>query len=531
MVQTRGRTGRPTLRVRWGRVGVAALLLFVTAWIGAAGVLYFFFKHKHDFAEVTFPGMVALPFRLDEHREEMGRYHVEEGLKAVSDGDLGRAIQMLRVGLLRAPDHLEGRQVLAELFEVVLRRPGPAAEALTTGLPHGGADDADYIRRTLQLLSRYQMDDEVQTIADEYLDRPGNSTELNQLLAFGAARANHFRGNYDRAEQYLRGYNLLSSVEGILTSAQISWDRGQRAAAIGRLEESLTRFGNSEAIFLQLSRYHREEGRIDTARRYAVLRNISSPLSVAPRIELLYIYHATDDEERVQRESRQILQQFRNDEDAILQLANYAADTGNYRLARRTYQLALENEFNLSSFALLLIESHLVAEDYEAAIGFTEELAVERPDWLNTRQAVFSSLRAVASYALGRDDLGQNYLQDFIRAENTRVETFLAVSRRLEQANRPREAQRVLRTAFSRNPNNQSALSELIRIELELGNANELPALLRQLIRMRRPSIDLIARAYRELGSDRFIFAEDRETLLMELSTTLREANATVPGV
>ena len=42
---------------------------------------------------------------------------------------------------------------------------------------------------------------------------------------------------------------------------------------------------------MQLSRYHREIGEIDQARRYAILRNVKDPLSAAPRIELLYIYN------------------------------------------------------------------------------------------------------------------------------------------------------------------------------------------------------------------------------------------------
>ena len=36
---------------------------------------------------------------------------------------------------------------------------------------------------------------------------------------------------------------------------------------------------------MQLSRYHRELGEIEEARRYAILRNVSDPLSAAPRLE------------------------------------------------------------------------------------------------------------------------------------------------------------------------------------------------------------------------------------------------------
>ena len=124
---------------------------------------------------------------------------------------------------------------------------------------------------------------------------------------------------------------------------------------------------------------------------------------------------------------------------------------------------------------------------------------------------------------------GQIYLQNFLTADDVRVQTFLAVARRLENIDRPHEAQRVLSTAYRRNPGNQSALTELIRLEIALGNSNEVPHLLRRLLAMRRPSTTVIAQAYRELGSDRFIFATDRQALLLELSNALRDANVRIP--
>ena len=40
---------------------------------------------------------------------------------------------------------------------------------------------------------------------------------------------------------------------------------------------------------------------------------------------------------------------------------------------------------------------------------------------------------------------------------------------------------------------------------------------------MRRPQIELLAEAYNKLGSDRFIFTPDRQSLLLQLSAILRE--------
>ena len=78
-------------------------------------------------------------------------------------------------------------------------------------------------------------------------------------------------------------------------------------------------------------------------------------------------------------------------------------------------------------------------------------------------------------------------------------------------------------SAYRESINHQKVLSELISVELEIGNTENLNTLLKQLLTMRRPEAKLIAKAYKKLGSDRFIFTPNRENLLMELNAELRE--------
>jgi len=223
-----------------------------------------------------------------------------------------------------------------------------------------------------------------------------------------------------------------------------------------------------------------------------------------------------------------MLKQFRDDENALQALANFAAETGNIDLARRTYEEALENEFAIDAFALLLIEAHLSSQDFNGALYFAEELLKEQPDWLSERWATFNSLRAVASYGVDQPDLGEIYLQDFLNGKNNQAETFSAVARYFSTIDRLPQARRVLLTAYQRNPSNQKILSELIRAELQLGYTENLNRLLPRLLQMRRPQEELLIEAYRKLGSDRFIFTPNREGLLLELSAILRR-NTQVP--
>ena len=524
VVQRKGIDGRMEISVQWGRLIGTFTLLATIGWFALAGALYLHFKYNKEFDQASYAKMLTLlPFGLEAHRVEMGNYHVERGLEEIKEGNYRDALRLLRLGVSRSPANLEGRRTLAEFYEVALKRHDIATNLLLEGMELGGTQDIDYLKQTLRVLLRYQMDEAIQNLADKYLPKEPELTDINRTLAFGAANANYLRGNYDLADDYIIDYNLIESVEGILLSAQISWDRGSKIAAMTKMEYSIEKFPNSEPLLMQLSRYHRELGEIDEARRYAILRNVSDPLSAAPRLELLYIYNKSEDFEREQREAERMLQQFRNDEPALQSLANFAADTGNIDLARRTYEEALENEFGIHSFALLLIEAHMVDEDYQGALDFCEELVKERPDWLNQSWAIFNSLRAVASYGMNRPDLGEIYLQDFVDGKNNQPQTYMAVSRRFTEIDRHQQASKILAVAYKKAPTNQKILSELIRVELYLGNTENLNRLLSRLLQMRRPEMGLLTDAYTKLGSDRFIFTPDRQSLLLQLSAILRE--------
>ena len=87
----------------------------------------------------------------------------------------------------------------------------------------------------------------------------------------------------------------------------------------------------------------------------------------------------------------------------------------------------------------------------------------------------------------------------------------------------------ILTAAYKKSPTNQKVLSELIRVELKLGNTENLNNYLGRLLQMRRPKSDLLLDAYHKLGSDRFIFTPNRESLLLQLSSILRESTKGLP--
>ena len=527
-VQRKGPDGRLSVSIRWFRLLSTLAILLVIGWLLLSAALFYRFKYMKEFDELTFTKTLVMPFRMKEHRKEMGDYHIKKGLAAMQEGEFRDAIRLLMLGVNRSPDNLEGRAQLAEIYEVAYKQPDVAAEELVKGLALGGAEDLKYMQRTLAALLRHQKDDKIQEIADKYLPKTPEINEINQSLAYGAANANYLRGNYDRADDYLSDYGLLNVLEGLLLSANISWDRGNKIAAISKLESALRRYPNSEPLLIQLSRYHRMNGDLDKARQYAILRNVSDPLSPKPRMELLYIYNEMGDESRERRETARMLEQFGDDRQALVTLADFAAQTGNVALARQCYESALENELSIDLFAMLLIASHIRDADFDGALRFSEELLKERPDWLSGQWAVFNSLRSIASYGVNRPDLGEIYLQNFIDESTNSPQTYIDIAASFLRIDRPEQARRVLLASYQDNPNNQRLLSELIRAELQLGHTDNLNRYITKLLQMRRPEVELLATAYNRLGSDRFLFTPDRESLLLRLSAILREKQQSI---
>ncbi len=522
-IQKERPNGGIRVSICWGRVIAALLALAVTGWISATGALYAYLKYVQEFDTVNYTEVLLL--QKKELRRKIGDHQIQESIAYAKAGNYRDAFRLLHFGVARSPGNLEGRKYIAEFYELAMKRPSTAADYLLKGLEHGGLQDMEYTKQVLRVLLRNQMDKKVQEIADANLPEEPELTEINRTLALGAANANYQRGNYDRAEDYLITYNLIESLEGLLISSRISWERGNRIAAITKLEKMIDKFPNAEPLLVQLSTYYREMKDFDKARRFAMLRSIKEPLNYKPKLELLYIYSQDNDTKSEESEIERMFDQFGKDETALLEFANFAAKTGKVELVKRIQTVALENGFDVDTFYILLLEAYIFSKDYTGALDSSDELIEKQPKWLTDRWSVFNSLRSIAAYATGRPDLGEVYLQNFLEDPNHTPQTYLSVANHFITIDRVPQARKILTVAYQQIPTNQRILSELIKVELKLGNTEKLSEMLAQLLKMRRPQISLLAEAYRELGSDRFIFTENRETLLLQIGAILRENN------
>lgn len=512
---------RPTrLRILWSRVFAALFALLVIGWFATAAGLYFFIKHRHGYEEVSYANMLILPFRMDQHREEMGNYHVEKGIEALQKGDFRSSIHLLRIGVARSKANAEGRLILAQIFNSGLRRPDMAVNILRGGLDHVDQNPAfleeDYTSALFRLMLANQYDSQVIELSQQLLPKlPENSRQALTIL-FSTIQANIYRGNYEEAEKILDEYGLIRSSEGQWMLAQIRWNRGLKDRAIAILHRTLERAPERHDIFSYLMRYYRQIEAWELIRRYAVFRSMRFPDQVGPHIDLLYALEAIEDVDTVMEEVLRTVDLFPPAEIAA-PLSRFGSETGLYEAARIAYDLALQENLEMAPFTLHLMGAHIRSGKYEEALAISNQLAEEKPDWLPPVQNLENGLRALALQGLGRDVDASIFVREFLKNDRIRPQTHIAVATLFKQIGQPEIAREILLTSHRRYDSSQPVLSALVETDIELSLNQAFIDHLKKLLRMRVPDQEVLARAYEELGSDRHLFLNDRELLLTRI--------------
>lgn len=507
----------PAVRVHWRRLSFFMFLSATGMWLVATFSIWLFVRYHRRITEVRYADLL-LPSRWPAYRIIEGNHSIERAGLLLRQGEADAALHALRVGLAKAPANAKGRTTLAGLY-LAIRRPDLARELLLDGLRYL-PDDPGYLQSVLSVLLELQEDARVLEVTDRLLASPAHAAN-HPLAATFAATACYFRGNYDRAEDLIARYRLRDSADGAILLARLEWERGYPELALLRLDAFLLRQPNHDGARALLAGYYRDLGRTGNMESAIVERLVSDPLAAAPRIEHLHLLHQRGDRARLERDTAAYLGQFQHDPAALLRLADFAAQTGRPALARRVQQIFTSRHENNGACALLVAESHVVAGEYPAALDLISGCALDYPEWSGQFAPVIHGLRAVALCGLGRQDEARLQLNLLLAGQNLRTDNLVAVARRLDALGARDLACSVLNRAVESDPLNQAALAHLLRLELDTGNLAALPVHLDRFLQTRRPSREVLARAYAALGSDRQLFQPAPPGLLASLRNAL----------
>lgn len=507
----RNKNNEIVFRPVWGRVFATLFSLALVGWLTAALAVMLFVRHKRGFEGGRYQDIVFF-WRWDDYEKAWGEEFIERGHALLEEGKTGEAIHLIRVGHVKSPTNLKARLTLSEYYKI-RGRSDLAAKVLREGVPHADGD-LEYIRTTFQVLLANQDDDGVREIAGSILGRQKELNPYIQTTALAAANAHFHRGAYDAAEDLLVDYELSANPEGRVLLAQIDWERGQQREALARLEALVAQNTEQEEVYSLLTRYHRELGNATKAHGYAVMRQVNNPFTPEPRIALLYSYHASGEEARVTREAGAILKEFGRDSSVLVRLAEFAASIGNIDLAGQVLEALDKQGLPLDVGLILLAEAHLEAGQYREAIDLLERHSRENEHFAERYGALINGYFAVANFGLGDVERGEIHLTKALGSRGLRAETFVILSQKIMEFDLRDQARRIMAHAHETDPLNQTALTQLIRLDLEVGRGEDLLPNIKKLLTMRKPSRSLLEESVAKLGRDRFLFLPDREAIL-----------------
>jgi len=517
--------GKRRVRVRW----TYALSLFgglaVVAYLLAALAGYFWFKVHRGFSDERYVDMLKMPFSYAEHDRKIGEYLLKNADDHFKNQRYGEAMQDYRLGLMKVPENLHARQMLAYLYLGFFRldQLDLAMKVLDMGMPYALANDPNYIKDYLTQLALHHLSARVISVCRENLAKNPTNVAVTKVLALNLLSTLTDEGQFSEADDVIAKYKLLDDFEGVLLNARLMWERGRRHEAVAYLEDAKKRFPHSEVLLQLLTYYSSNLGDLDKAQQYIMERIINSPNDVSPRLERLNILAKSGDKDQVKTESQSILQQF-NDQKNLMLLADFAADHGDVALAQTVYERAVENQFDLTSFSVLRIEAQLSIHDFNGAIDFLDELEQEQPDWYKKQKPLFEAMRAVAEYGNGRTDTAEIYLTDIRKNPSVQPKTLVTIASRFQSLGGLEQAEELLRIALRMDPNDQGVLQQLVVVDLQLGTSEDLYDNIDKLLKVHRPPLEILNDAYLKLGSDRFIYVTHREDLLDKIHSFLAAA-------
>jgi tetratricopeptide (TPR) repeat protein len=295
-------------------------------------------RHRRGLDELRW-SQIALPNRWSEYTQTVGKQQIATGQNFARDGRTAEAFTYLQAGLARHPAHREGRLLFSQLLEAAGRAEA-AQDLLQEGIVHH-PDDPRYLAELFRMLFQRQEDIRIAAVARGIRGNARVSPEVRELAAFAAATADFLRGNYDRAEDFLRSESVLAgSLAGRLLLSKINWERGHHELALVELSALASAYPDVWDVHAYWTSRLRRLDRHTAARSAILAFQIAHPGLPGPRLELLHAYRAAEDLESLGREIDFLIAEFATDNGVLVRLADFAAGSGDVRLSRRLLEHA-----------------------------------------------------------------------------------------------------------------------------------------------------------------------------------------------
>ena len=458
------------------------------------------------------------------HLYRKGEYYVTVAKAALARQDYAEFAKYIGTGAQLTPANLEAQRLCADLF-FAFQRPLDGYQLLEESLAFA-KQDREYFRQYLYRCFMLDQDERLIKTAEKFLKDKEVSADIKADLQIAAAQAHFLRGNFAEAGKLIKEHRLDQTADGYLLNCQILWESGNRAGALAEVDAALAVYPAGTRLLEIKARWLKETGDLARAKDCLDLLAISMPDRPGPLIQSLYLLPGDANRGRRADVVDKAIARYGNQEQPMLDLARFGNDTADVELTARLAKLAKERRFtNRVRFDLVHVECLLNAGRARETILLVDELykQAERDQWVAETRIAFEALRTIAYFADGQTEIGSINLQKLMQNRSVPPQVLISASRKLIAAKRFDEANDVLIQAHLQNETNQAVLQQIVQLKLDHPRiAADLETYLRRLMLNRRPSKDVLQAAQRRLGSDVYLFSEDREKLLGEVEKGLR---------
>ncbi|MBP6507272.1 MAG: tetratricopeptide repeat protein [Opitutaceae bacterium] len=477
------------LHFLWSRIVKVGVLGVILLWLGFAGSLWAFVKYQRGIDAVRFVDVAFYPIRRAAYRTMLAQHHLTNAKHQIEQQAWTEALLSLRVALGSAPQNLEVRSLLAELY-TLFKRPNLSQQVLEDGLPYAG-DNIAYLNKTFNYLRAQQQFDRIISQGDQLLPKARDGQTAHRIIAWQVAQASFALKHYDEAEALLLQWQLEQTTEGQSMLANLAVARGQPELAIDRLKGQLERNPQNEALSIQLTRLYLKLGRTDEARRAALLRSFDHPDSPGAQIDLITIDWQSGNRGDYIQETNTYLERFSADARALVMLALFAANHAQPELAQQVLTTARTAGHPLTLFQFALMQAQCSAELYAAALETAQQLDTGATPFGRTGGALVS-LKAWAYFGLHNQSEGDIWLQRYLTQPALHPPDALRLAAALEKMNEPKAQERVLLAAADQLPVNDAALIALLQYYARHNAWNEAGKRLSQLLALADPPAELV---------------------------------------
>lgn len=530
------------IHIRFGRIGLFLLGLLVIGWLSVAGALYFYFKKgiRFDAAgigvrehgtnlswdEVTYGKMIALPFRMDAHRKELGDFYLRRSESSIEEKNFGEALDLLRLGVTLSPTNLRGRRILSEFFDYGFKQPDDAADILVTGVKYGGFKDADYMSHVYRFLLHHEYDERIIKLGEDLLKEDVELDKVSRVTALATATAFYNLYKFDRAQEFIQKYELADVPEGNILLAQMHWQRGEAEEAILLLDRTSAKFPNAAQIFSRISDFLLDAGDPKRALRTIVLAQVSNPASLELAVKVLQRLHDENQMERLDSSFADVMENFATDRNSCLIIATTVADMGLPEHCRQVQTQADNLGIEEPRLSLAILKAQLLKGEDAEAQKLAEKLLQEADSWkVGYQKTLVICMKALSHFGQGQNEIGNNLLRDLFKTEIILPpdDEIHAMAQLFQRREFPAQSRKLLIFGREKFPSYRPILEDIARQDLDTGNFVSLPKSIRDLLGVKRKNSKLLMECRKKLASDFFLFVPEQRDLLDSLANSLRK--------